>query len=794
MLSFPSALNVGGNGFSPIGKQVANAAASTQNVYTKTGKNTVYDTSRLTSLNVNLNSTTKGELAKYVSLPIQSSNFTPWYKIGKNDANGRDKFGNYSDVKSFPYYEVPWHVPAELLHAMNNYNWVYRTNALDYMGSEKDNQDFKYYISATVVSPSIFNPAFNVQRIGFTGNVPLLMNAQNTGGESENLTDCSIRELVRVSHIPKSILGNARYRYADFMYCKDLGKVSNNHLITLRKFAHPVGDNIFEIGNNEGDIGRLVAWFDTDDNKLESILNYNYHATWKELNSKIQSEESQEESEHRGVIGKLANTFSPKYNSYLSDGAGYGGYSFMHDAWKWLGTQTFVGKKISNSSIVNAFIGGTSSLGDPNRKTVLYTNYDNNKVYEPKDTVQSTHIYEGKLEFNNEISLVFSYKLRSYENINPKSAFLDLMGNILEVTYRRGKFWGGDRKIIGPSAQNNSAYQKAYNFVDNAFEKVGGVVQAFCLNGGDWGSLLGSLGNLTGFSDLAKGFWTGVKETAGQVVEGVQNYANQVMGGKSDSGNPSKSQTTPSQNQGVGKKVWNFWTAINEKYGIASTGKAMLKNKLGRPSLYAWDSLLSGDPVGLWHLTIGNPKNPIASMGNLIMTDATVTHSGPLGVDDFPTEVKVTIKLKHAKPRDLVDIAKMYTKGTSGIYIVPDKQKFSDFAETENYKDDSKSLDDIEDKQNKEEESKSSAKDSANKTTEQNNAKEDTKKTSSSEGKSQVIESGLSDAIDGVKIDKVYKASTNDYGGMPTILSWSDWMIEKYNDPNIFKNYVTHKN
>ena len=63
---------------------------------------------------------------------------------------------------------------------------------------------------------------------------------------------------------------------------------------------------------------------------------------------------------------------------------------------------------------------------------------DNNKVYTPKNTVQDNHIYEGRLILKQEMTVTFSYKLRAYENINPKSAFLDLMGNILEVTYQRG--------------------------------------------------------------------------------------------------------------------------------------------------------------------------------------------------------------------------------------------------------------------------------------------------------------------------------------------------------------------
>ena len=107
--------------------------------------------------------------------------------------------------------------------------------------------------------------------------------------------DCSIKRLVELSKLNHGPLGQARYKYSDFMYCKDLGKISNNHMIRLRKFATPVSDNIFyattldDAGNfsTTGDVGRLITWFGTDDNKLEDILKYSYKAEFKEFEAKI---------------------------------------------------------------------------------------------------------------------------------------------------------------------------------------------------------------------------------------------------------------------------------------------------------------------------------------------------------------------------------------------------------------------------------------------------------------------------------------------------------------------------
>jgi hypothetical protein len=55
-------------------------------------------------------------------------------------------------------------------------------------------------------------------------------------------------------------------------------------------------------------------------------------------------------------------------------------------------------------------------------------------------------------------------------------------------------------------------------------------------------------------------------------------------------------------------------------------------------------------------------------MGNLIITDCELKLNGPLGLDDFPTEINLSVSLKHATPRDSTDIQRMFTKGRHGIY------------------------------------------------------------------------------------------------------------------------------
>ena len=520
------------------------------------------------------------------------------------------------------FYENPLQLPADVIALAKDYDWVYSNKVKSIVNAKKEGNSMKAKLAETSVAPSMFNPMYGVCVLGITRNTPLLNDTQDSELDPQ-ITDCSIRTLCALSKTANSSLGMARYKYADFMYCKDLGKVSNNHLITLRKFAHPIGDHIFEMASPkyvatsgdhsfqvEGDIGRLVTWFGTDDNRLEDICKYSYHATWLERDAKIEEQDSHADDADSGIMGMISNAFNPAYNEAVD--AGQAG---NHSIWGWLGS------KLSDHTF--------QGIGKNNG---LLRNYDNNKVYTPKNTVQSTNIYEGKLEFSHEFTLNFSYQLRAYDNINPRSALTDLIGNILEVTYRRGKFWGGDRKLIGPP-QDMGPFNKTSAFIDNAFDKLGGFFQALANGGINFQDLLGKIGSA------------------------FNNIIGQAM-------NLAKGNGLSEAGSALGGKITDLMTTS----GFTEAGKGYLKNALGRPTLYAWQSLLSGDDVGLWHVTIGNPRNPILAIGNLILTNAQVSHSGPLGIDDFPSELKVSITLKHARPRDLTEISRMYTKGAATIY------------------------------------------------------------------------------------------------------------------------------
>lgn len=431
---------------------------------------------------------------------------------------------------------------------------------------------------------------------------------------------CTIKELIRASEDGE--MGRAIYSYADFMYCKYLGRTSNNYLVTLRRFPFPCGDHIslyntsgslnedeYELQNHMPDIGRLVTWMGTPGNDMENILSYDYKMPFKELTANIQDVDNR--GEQGGMMGALMNAANPRYLNQTLSGA-YGDTSMR-----------YINSALGGGRIANFFTGSANSQLD------FSSFIDANKTYGPQDVISKTFIRTGAgegggLEFNQNITLTFDYELRSYDGINTKAAFLDLIGNILAVTYTKGKFWGGGFRSVGASQSNVFANMPIYKLKHDDL----------------WNN------------DGSFNYKSLVDATTSSLDMGVTA----LTGGKADFSSFKGIMNTLAQAAlGLGK-------------GMMDTLLGGALNSLGRPQKVALNSLLSPAPTGLWHLTIGNPKHPILSMGNMIIDDCKITQYGPLGLDDFPTGLKVEVTLKHGKPRDAQAIEQMYTMGDFRLY------------------------------------------------------------------------------------------------------------------------------
>ena len=439
------------------------------------------------------------------------------------------------------------------------------------------------------------------------GNAPL-MDSPYTRKIIREHSDCSVKTLVRLSEAGR--MGLATYDYADFMFCKHLGRISNNYLITLRRFPTPAGDYIRTIMEDRAemeqdsemgvprqkhlpDIGRLVTWMGTPGNEMTNILKYSVNLPYKEWKAEVQDVGGTDAG--GGMMGGLLQLASSKNSNLVMKG----------------GSSTSLG---TAGMLLKPF---GIPMGAPS--TGAYDGWayhrDRNKPWGPVDSIAKTYIRaggeDGGIAFEQSIQLQFDYEMRAFDGINAKAAFLDLIGNILMVTYTDATYWGGAVHGQGNAQHNMFANLPIYNM--KAPLTFSGMVDSVVASIKDIGSLFNN----------------------GKPINGIGDLFNAVK---------------------------------NLGQGLFANGVAGVLNSLGRPQRQAINALVNFAPTGVWHLTIGNPRHPIMSMGNMKLDSCSIEHYGPLGLDDFPTGLRVNITLSHAQPRDNLKIEHMYQSGDNRIY------------------------------------------------------------------------------------------------------------------------------
>jgi hypothetical protein len=263
----------------------------------------------------------------------------------------------------------------------------------------------------------------------------------------------------------------------------------------------------------------------------------------------------------------------------------------------------------------------SSATRTNNPESNSFNPYENeNVVFGPIDVVKKMMIRDTGLEFAQEMSVVFEYELRSIDGINPRVAMLDLLSNVMICTMNRGTFWGGDVRYYGGNPR--------------LMKPIGDPSK---LASGDYSGYFDSL--MTGISGRLNGLSGGKGITT---AEGAINAAKSLGG--------------------------NLMSQI--------AGGAL--DKMGRPGIQALNALLSGESTGEWHLMVGNPANPIISIGNLVLMETEVDVYGALGFDDFPSKVKITCKLTPARPRDRTEILGMFSRnGRTYLTTAPQTTKYT---------------------------------------------------------------------------------------------------------------------
>lgn len=431
-------------------------------------------------------------------------------------------------------------------------------------------------------SPRKFStPSYVTGRNGLMNIEPTVYNLVNTPPDGSN------------SDIP-AFGAKTPYRYTDFLYCKYYGKIPNNFLITLRRYPAPTFDNL-AIPQTKEDIGasptrqfnfkpiaQAVSWIgDETENKISDIMGFDVAINWKLYESQVETYNGNEQDASQG----------PK---------------MFESASKFL-------------QIVSGALGGKTN--DPtDQANYNYDPYANgpysHRVYGPVNVIGKTYKRDRGIDFKQSFNINFHYALKSISGINPKAAMLDIMNNMLQLTYNNAAFWGGANRYF--------AQKPVYPF----------------------------LGGRDGMNAWYRGDPVG--------------FTKSVV-------------TQLNADGGTLSLIGNFFESLSADpvaalKGLLAKGTSMGMKIIGKgraPDIVGMKALLTGEPIGEWHMVIGNPYSPILQIGNLICTGAKFKFNDVLGADNFPTELKVTIALEHGRPRDMGDIASMFNEGEGRMYFAP---------------------------------------------------------------------------------------------------------------------------
>ena len=434
--------------------------------------------------------------------------------------------------------------------------------------------------------------------------------------------------------------GRTPYLFQDFVFCKWWNKIPNNRLITLRRYTNPVLDNLNtpfdcnkETAENIDDykfppISTLVTYFGDDTgNNLKDIMKFSTGVPWGEV---------------KAEVWELTSSAPPSTNEVYSGALGGLGLGFGEQ----LATIANAIGVMSGGPIGSGLTEHNGLPPDP-YKDGPYTN----RILGIVNRIDTVKKREPGINFEMQgLKIKFSYVARPIGGINSKAVMLDILGNFLSMGSPTAQFFGGAHRSRIPGrrypASADPALRKLYQ--GKLFGKDG-AINAYVDRVKDFINGVGGIGGfLSTIWDAAKGLLGDLLGSLGIPVDDVGSLEG------------FKANTT------AGKAMTkNIERAITEK----------MRAGMSVSYVSGMRALLTGEPVGDWHLTIGNPLNPIAMIGNLICTnlEVEIDEEAGFGIDDFPLGWTMTVTLDHGMKRDRDAIESMFNFGNGRIYELPDK-------------------------------------------------------------------------------------------------------------------------
>lgn len=115
----------------------------------------------------------------------------------------------------------------------------------------------------------------------------------------------------------------------------------------------------------------------------------------------------------------------------------------------------------------------------------------------------------------------------------------------------------------------------------------------------------------------------------------------------------------------------NFNAIGNQILDTITKGISSIINKY-KVKIIGVINSLTGTPSGPWHITIGNPKHPIFSSGDMIVENVKMTLGNVLSFNDLPSNITLEVKFKSARNLGGQEIFQKLNCGKERTYVVAD--------------------------------------------------------------------------------------------------------------------------
>jgi len=238
-----------------------------------------------------------------------------------------------------------------------------------------------------------------------------------------------------------------------------------------------------------------------------------------------------------------------------------------------------------------------------------------------RNSVRRKLIGDGKagsgLKTRFSITMTVEYELKFIDGVDPTLAYFDIITNILSF------------------ATSNSVFQFNKNFADSNNQLLQNFIS------GDATKLL------TGLGDFATRLASAITDLAKEAIEILDKMQ-------------------PKEGETKKEPATSILRDITSKFISDTIGKFIKKFRVRISSII---QAMTGTPSAPWHITIGNPKRPIFSSGDMYMSEDVKLELGPiLQFNDLPSSIKCTVILINARPLGAQEIYERFNNGEGRTY------------------------------------------------------------------------------------------------------------------------------